>query len=136
MGGDMNGFIWQQLSELQRSMGAMLEAQKTLASAHDKAETKISGKLSKIEDELAEFKQIWHTAKALFYVGLFVASLVLGAVGFMVKEIWDISKPAIKERMSAPIVQVQQAPPPPVIQPRKPADKPGVPAAAASAPGK
>lgn len=96
----MNGFIWQQLSEIQNRLGSIQEAQKSLATAQEKQDGKISSKLSVIDADLSEIKQIKHTAKWLLIVGTAVGSVVIAVVGFIVKEVWDISKPLVLEKMT------------------------------------
>jgi hypothetical protein len=111
-GSDFNGFIWQQLSEIQRTLGAVQESQRMQAEAHAKADEKASGKLGSLEKDLAEIKQIKHTAKWLLAVCSVVGAVVLAVVGFIAKEAWDLSKPALLEKLSPPKVSAPVAPAP------------------------
>lgn len=109
-GSGMDGFIWQQLSDIQKSLGAIQEAQKNLALAHEKADDKVSGKLKKIEEELAEIKQIRHTAKWLLVIAGTVGGLLITGVGLVFKEVWSVAKPSVFEKLhTAPAQPVPQS---------------------------
>lgn len=113
------GFVWQQLSDIQKSLGAIqatlqqhtaaiekmdgLLTQKT-----DKLDEKLGGKLGKIDADLTEFKQIRHTAKVLGWIVVGVAGVVLAVAGYVAKEVWTVFKP-----LATNAVQAQQAPPAP-----------------------
>ena len=71
-----------------------------MAAAQEKSDDKTSGKLRKIDDDLAEIKQIRHTAKWLLYVVGVVGAVVLAVVGFTAKEVWGISKPILLEKLN------------------------------------
>lgn len=116
----MSGFIWQQLSEIQKTLGSIQEAQKSLGSAQDKADEKVSGKLKKIEEDLAEIKQIRHTAKWLLIVGGAVGSIVLTVMGYVVTEVWSIAKPVFLEKLQNSVA-TQPVPlvSPTVVAPKK-----------------
>lgn len=95
-----NGFIWSQLAGIQAALGGLQESQKNLASALDKMDSKSGGKLSSIEADLAEIKQIRHTAKAVVWiVGIGFAGLI-GVCGFVANAMWDTLKP-----MTAQLIQ-------------------------------
>lgn len=98
------GFIWQQLSEIQKSLGAIQatlqqhtsvidKIDAKLSDKVDKLEDKLGGKLSKIEADVNEFKQIRHTAKVVAWLVGLAAAGVLAAAGFVAKEAWSVFKP-------------------------------------------
>ena len=101
-GSDFNGFIWQQLGEMQRTLGAIQEAQKQLAHAQDKGDARTSSDLSAIKADLTEIKQIKHTAKWLLIIGTAIGGVLITVVGYIGKEVWDISKPLVIEKIAQP----------------------------------
>lgn len=101
-GMDMNGFIWQQLNDIQRTLGAIQESQKQLTTAQEKSDSKTSAKLATIETELTSIRQIKHTATWIFSIALIVGGIAMSGVVFVAKEIWSISKPVVMEKLAAP----------------------------------
>jgi len=84
-GGLDAGFVWQQLADIQKTLGAM---DAKLEQGRQVAE-KMESELGKIKSDVAEFKQIRYTAKVLIWlVGLFMA-----LAGFFAKEAWHVFKP-------------------------------------------
>lgn len=110
-GADLNGFIWQQLSDMQRTLGAIQEAQRLLVTTQERSDTKTSSKLAAIEADLAEIKQIKHTAKWLLIVCTAVGGVVITVMGFIAKEVWDIGKPLVLEKLSDSRVVAPSVPP-------------------------
>lgn len=99
-GGLDAGFVWQQLSDIQKTLGsidAKLEQQKDAAA-------KLESDIGKIKADVSEFKQIWHTAKVLGSIGGFVLAGMLAITGFVVKEAWTVLKPLAVQQIQAPSV--------------------------------
>ncbi|EKD98094.1 MAG: hypothetical protein ACD_23C00589G0002 [uncultured bacterium] len=58
--------------------------------------------IGKIKADVAEFKQIRHTAKVLGWVGGVVLAGMLAVTGFVVKEVWTVLKPLAVQQIQAP----------------------------------
>lgn len=108
------GFVWQQLSEIQKALGAIQATLQQHTSVIDKVDEKLTGKtekleeklvskLSKIESDVSEFKQIRHTAKVVAWIVGTAAAGVLALAGFIAKEAWSAFKP-----LATNAVQIQQ----------------------------
>lgn len=102
-------FIWQQLSEIQKSLGsinAKLDQHKDMAA-------KLESDVGKVKADVAEFKQIRHTAKVVAWIVGVAAAALIGLVGFIAKEAWTAIKPlAMQQIQAAPTGQPQIAAPP------------------------
>lgn len=109
------GFVWQQLTEIQKSLGAIQATQVQHTDAIGKLDEKLSGKLSKIDGDVSEFKQIRHTAKVVAWIVGVALAGGLTVVGFVAKEVWSV---VIKPRMTADY-QIPKPPsiPSPAVQP-------------------
>lgn len=107
MGSDYSHFVWTQLSELQRAVGAIQESQATLQGCIEKLEEKLSGKLTKVTDDTATIIRVHHTTKWVGIVLLSIGGFALGGVLYVAKEVWELSKPLIIQKLTA-------APTPPV----------------------
>jgi len=99
------GFVWQQLSEIQKTLGgidAKLEqSQKQNANHVTRLESNIAevkGELGKIKSDVGEFKQIRHTAKVV----LWIVGAILALLGFFAKEAWYLLKPIAAEKIQQP----------------------------------
>lgn len=97
-GGLDAAFVWQQLSEIQKTLGA-IDAK---LDQHKDAMAKQESDIGKIKADVAEFKQIRHTAKVLGWVGGVVLAGMLAATGFVVKEVWTVLKPLAVQQIQAP----------------------------------
>lgn len=67
-------------------------------------------KLSSIESDVSEFKQIRHTAKVVGWLVGVTCVALLGLAGFVAKEAWSIVKPAALAAMVKPPAQAQEPP--------------------------
>lgn len=103
-GSDFNGFIWQQLNDIQKCLGSIQESQRNLSGVQERTDEKASGKLKKIDEDLAEIKQIRHTAKWLLIIGATVGGLLLTGLGLIFKEVWSVAKPAVMQKLIPPSV--------------------------------
>jgi hypothetical protein len=121
---DFNGFIWQQLNDIQKCLGTIQESQRNLSAAQEKLDDKVSGKLKKIDDDLAEIKQIRHTAKWLLIVAGTVGGLLLTGVGLVFKEVWSVAKPVVLEKIQSPPVAPATVVPPQPTPRKQPAPPP------------
>ncbi len=116
------GFVWQQLSEIQKSLGAIQATlqmhnssiqrmEESLTQKADKLEETLGGKLAKIDADVTEFKQIRHTAKVIGWMVAAAAGVVITITGYIAKEAWSVLKPlatnAVQNQQPA-----QQTPPP------------------------
>jgi hypothetical protein len=97
-GGLDAGFVWQQLSEIQKTLGA-IDAK---LDQHKDAMAKQESDIGKIKADVAEFKQIRNTAKVLGWVGGVVLAGMLAVTGFVVKEVWTVLKPLAVQQIQAP----------------------------------
>ncbi|GAB2531215.1 hypothetical protein [Simplicispira piscis] len=98
------GFVWQQLSDIQKSLGAIQatlqqhtsaieKVDEKLSDKTEKLEEKLGSKLSKIDSDVSEFKQIRHTAKVVAWMVGVASAGVLAVAGFIAKEAWGVFKP-------------------------------------------
>lgn len=97
-GGLDAGFVWQQLADIQKSLGAIdakLEQQK-------ESSAKLDADLGKIKADVAEFKQIRHTAKVLGTIAGVVLAGALAVTWFVVKEAWTVLKPLAVQQVQSP----------------------------------
>lgn len=103
-GGIDASFVWQQLADIQKSLGsiqatlqqstaALEKTEEQLNAKIDKIEERLGGKLSKIEADVSEFKQIRHTAKVVAWIVGVAAAGILAFAGFVAKEAWGVLKP-------------------------------------------
>lgn len=99
-------FVWTQLTEMQKSLGAIESTLKHHSTQFDK----VHEDSSKIKADVSEFKQIRHTAKVVAWVIGVVAAAFLGVVGFVAKESWSVLKPLAMRQIQ---VQSTQAAPGP-----------------------
>ncbi|MDH0852096.1 hypothetical protein N5D66_29515 [Delftia tsuruhatensis] len=105
------GFIWQQLSDIQSRLGAIQATQTQHSSSIEKLEDKLGGKISKIEGDVAEFKQIRHTAKVVGAILSVIAGLLLGGVGYAAKEVWTVLKPLATQAVQGQTSPAHTTPP-------------------------
>ena len=122
-GGLDAGFVWQQLSEIQKSLGSLQatmtqhsaaidKVEANLGARVDKLDDKLSGKISKVESDVSEFKQIRHTAKVVAWIVGVAAAGVLAIAGVIAKEVWTVVKPhAISSMTGAPTAAAPVMPP-------------------------
>ena len=116
---DLTGFIWQQLSEIQRNIGSIQESQKNLTASIEKMDLKTSSKLSIIEGELTEIKQIRHTAKVVSWIvgvgfaGLFTVGSIVAST------MWDALKPMTAQFMQQAAIKAGQQQTPSTLPPVK-----------------
>lgn len=92
------GFVWQQLSDIQKSLGAInakLDQQK-------ESSAKLDADLGKVKADVAEFKQIRHTAKVLGVITGVVLAGALTVTWFVVKEAWTVLKPLALQQVQSP----------------------------------
>lgn len=122
---DYNGFIWQQLSEIQRGLGSIQESQKNLAASLEKLDTKCGSKFSTIEGELGEIKQIRHTAKVVAWIVGIAFAGIFALVSFIANTMWDALKPMTAQFIERTATKPQQSltptpapvPPPALVKP-------------------
>lgn len=110
---DYNGFIWQQLSEIQRNLGSIQESQKNLAISLEKLDTKSSSKFSTIEGELTEIKQIRHTAKVVAWIAGVGFTAIFGVASLIANTMWEALKPMTTQFMQQAAAKSAQLPAPP-----------------------
>lgn len=77
-----------------------------------KIESRLEGRLKGLEDQAQQVKITIHSTKAVLYVIGVIALAVLGGLGWLGKEVWDVTKPLILEKLRDNGNQVQAAPAP------------------------
>lgn len=82
-------FVWQQMTDVQKTLGA-IDAK---LDQHKESVAKLEADIARIKSDVSEFKQIRHTAKVLAWIVGIVAAAVVGLAGFLAKETWSILKP-------------------------------------------
>lgn len=111
-GGLDAGFVWQQLSDIQKSLGAMQATMQQHSSAIERLDEKLGGKIGKIESDVSEFKQIRHTTKVVMWIVGITAGTLVTVSGYIAKEAWMAFKPQA--------IQLQSTPSPGANPPPKP----------------
>lgn len=97
-GGDYSPFVWQQLSDIQKTLGAMTAK----LDQNTQAFEKLDESLGKVKADVAEFKQIRHTAKVVAWIVGVTMAGVLAVTGFIAKEAWSLLKPMAVEKIQTP----------------------------------
>lgn len=97
------------------SMARMEEKMGSVKDAIESNKKKLFG----IESDVAEFKQIRHTAKVIGWIVGVTCALVLGVAGYVAKEVWSVLKPSAISAFSAPAQATQE----PQLPPQKPPKK-------------
>ncbi|RUR65887.1 hypothetical protein EJP67_02310 [Variovorax guangxiensis] len=128
-------FTLQAVMDLKQSVGELKEAgrnnQATLTAIEQrigkigdrvdeslgKLESRLEGRLKGLEDQAQQVKITIHSTKAVLYVIGAIALAVLGGLGWLGKEVWDVTKPLILEKLRDNGNQVQAAPAPPAPPP-------------------
>jgi len=100
------GFVWQQLSDIQKTLGA-IDAK---LEQNQRADAQLESELGKVKTTVSEFKQIQHTAKVVAWIVGFFLTVILAIAGFLAKETWGVLK-------GFAIEQIQQKTQPPSGQP-------------------
>ena len=91
-------FVWSQLSDIQKTLGAIeakLDQQKD-------ATAKMDGEIGKIKTDVSEFKQIRHTAKVLGWIVGVLCAGMLALGGILAKEAWSVLKPTAMQAITPP----------------------------------
>ena len=83
-------------------MGRIEESQKNLLSAVDKMEDKLGTKIAKIDTEVVTMARVHHATKWVLIILLSLGGFFLAAVGYVAKEVWDLSKPLLMQKLTAP----------------------------------
>jgi hypothetical protein len=132
-------FTLQAVMDLKQSVGELKESvrgiqssmqtiEQRLAKTGDKIEegfskfeSKVGERLSKLEEKAAEVKSTLRATKWVLVVLFFIGGALLTGVGWVAKEIWDLSRPLIIEKLAntpaAPSKGAQAAPPTPAPAP-------------------
>lgn len=76
----------------------------------EKFESKLDKRLSSLEDEAGEVKSTLKATKWVLIVLSVVGTSLLGVAGWVAKEVWDLSRPLIIEKLNAPAAQPKPAP--------------------------
>jgi hypothetical protein len=100
--GDLTQFIWQQLSEIQRTLGAIEQQGKSNAD-----------KLGELDGKLEELKKqsdshgtwIKSVTASVTAVGLVVG----GLAAWVFTEVWSVAKPALLEKLNSQPAVIQPA---------------------------
>jgi hypothetical protein len=88
---------------------SMAKVEVKLDSVKETIET-AKGKLSGIESDVLEFKQIRHTAKVVGWIVGLTCTVLLAIAGFIAKEVWSIVKPPAVGAINPPATIVQAQP--------------------------
>lgn len=116
-GGEYISFVWQQLSQVQATLARLEQAVQQQTAHIDKLEARAEEAKESIHGIKIRLA-VWGTiASALATAALAVASIG----GFVVKEVWDLSKPAILQKLAND--PVAQPPNPAPVPPRQSGSK-------------
>lgn len=99
-------FIWQQLNDIQKTLGAIQESQRHGEVSFEKTHTEISA----IKSDVSDIKQLKNTAKTVLWIVGVVLAGMLTAAGWVFSQIWDISKPLILEKFAESSQKTQPHP--------------------------
>ena len=94
----------QQLSDIQKTLGAMTAK----LDQNTQAFEKLDESLGKVRADVAEFKQIRHTAKVVAWIVGVTMAGVLAVTGFIAKEAWSLLKPMAVEKIQTPADSVKK----------------------------
>lgn len=83
---------------------SMARMEEKLGSMKESVESSKS-KMTKVESDVLEFKQIRHTAMVVGWIIVGTCTLLLGIAGFVAKEAWSILKPAAIAAIAPPPAQ-------------------------------
>lgn len=106
----MDGFIWQQINDLNRATGEIKSTQTHILEKLDAIDVANKEKLRSIEGDLSDVKKTFHAAKWVGYFVGGVVSLAFAFVVFLAKEAWDLAKPSLVQKISAPVAGDQKSP--------------------------
>lgn len=95
--GELTQFIWQQLSEIQRSVASLGESSKQLNTSMEK----LDARLDKLEEKLSG------VTHKLYAAGV-VLTLTITFGAWVFSEVWSIAKPILIEKVSASLEAPQK----------------------------
>lgn len=87
---DYTSFIWQQLNEIQGTLGGLRQAIDTQSRA-----------IGKVEDRVGQLGEKIHSINIKIAAAAAVVSLVILVGGFVLKEVWDVAKPIVVQSIAA-----------------------------------
>ncbi|PAT31891.1 hypothetical protein CLI92_09005 [Vandammella animalimorsus] len=101
-------FVWQQMTDVQKTLGA-IDAK---LDQHKESVAKLEADIARIKSDVSEFKQIRHTAKVLAWVIGVAAAAFMTVTGYIAKEAWGILKPHAMNAVakSEPVTQAKSRP--------------------------
>lgn len=111
---ELKSTIHQMDTDQKVSMARMEEKMGSIKESIESNKKKLSG----IESDVSEFKQIRHTAKAIGWIVGVTCAFVLAFAGYVAKEVWSVLKPSAISVMSPP-ARVAQEPQPSQQKPVK-----------------
>ncbi len=103
-GGDFSPYVWKQLGDIQQTLGRLEASLGQVQRNADKAEGNLDSRLASLEAKVSGIQTKLYTAGVILAI-----LLVVG--GWIFKEVWDLSKPLIVEKLrptvAAPATSVQ-----------------------------
>ena len=96
--GDYTAYIWQQINDMRGALGEVKNAIDHQTAA-----------IERLDNKADETKDKIHAINLKLGIAAAVAAVVIAIVGFVLKEVWDVVKPAIVQRLTTDPNQGQSA---------------------------
>lgn len=91
-------FVWQQMTDVQKTLGGI----SAKLDQNKESVEKLEADIASVKSDVSEFKQIRHTAKVVAWLVGVVAAALLTVTGYIAKEAWSILKPHAVQAVTQP----------------------------------